>query len=617
MTAAAVDQERANVEAGERVHQYARDVAEGRTVAGELVRLACLRHLQDLETGEARGLRFDAHEAGWTIRFFPSVLRHYKGEWGPRGNQPGKPVVLLPWEEFVVGSIFGWMRRNPDPGHEIPWIRRFTRAYIEVGKKNGKDLLAAGCGIRLGFFDDEPAAEVYCIATKRDQAKLTWNDMDTLVAKSPVLKARIARSARSLFDAATMSKVQPLSSEEKTEEGINPHGGLVNELHRHPDDSMLGMIENSFGARLQPLLLIYTTAGEPGGLTAWAKERRMAERMLRGLETNDQYFAAVYAIDTHDDPFDEACWPKANPSMPVTPKLEEMRQRATEARSEPSKLNAFLRLRLNRPASAVSRFFDVTAWHDERNGGEPPRPGRQRAWGGMDLGWSRDLSAFALWIPTDEGRFGIRIRAWAPEAAARLRGDGLYERFAELGLLTLTEGDVRDDDVVEREILDELEGFDVARLMYDRALAAGLVTRLGRQLGDDVVEPVGQGWVSLSPAMKELDRLAVARKLDHGGNELLLWTIGNTDGKYDDNGNVRPSKPNRNSPDKIDPVSALLDAIAGWLGDTGGVVESDVTYEGMDEEEILGRMLGLDEEEIDARRTARMAREAEAAGVPA
>jgi phage terminase large subunit-like protein len=589
MAVAVSEQDVLNREAGARVHDYARKVVAGEIVAGELLRLACERHLRDLEDGEARGLRFDELAAGWTIRFFPAVLRHYKGEWGPRGNQPGKPVELLPWEEFVVGSIFGWMRRNPAPEHEVAWIRRFTRAYVEVGKKNGKDLLAAGCGIRLAFFDDEPGAEVYCVATKRDQAKLTWSDMDTLVAKSPALKARIKRSARSLFDDQTSSKVMPLSSEEGGEEGINPHGGLVNELHRHANDRMLGMVENSFGARLQPLLLIYTTAGEPGGQTVWASERRMAERMLRAIDENDQYFAAVYAIDEHDDPFDERCWPKANPSMPITPKLEEMRQRAAEAKAEPSKLNAFLRLRLNRPSSSTSRYFDVTAWHDERNSEQPDPPDGQDAWGGFDLGWSRDLSAFGLWIPRDDGRFDIRMRCWAPEASARARGDGLYERFADLGVLTLTEGDVRDDDVIEADILQACVGYRVRKIKYDRALASGLVTRLQRALGDDIVEPVGQGWVSLSPAMKELDRLSVARRLVHGGNQLLLWAVGNTDGKDDDNGNVRPVKPNRNSPDKIDPVSAILDAIAGWMPDQ--VEEDEVSaYEGLTEHEILERM---------------------------
>lgn len=573
MAVATRDQAATNREAGERVHDYARRVVEGETVAGELVRLACQRHLRDLETADERGLRFDAEAAGWAILFFPNVLRHYKGEWGPRGSKPGQPVVLLPWEEFVIGSIFGWMRRNPDPAHDMEWIRRFTRAYVEVGKKNGKDLLAAGCGIKLAFFDGEPGAEVYCVATKRDQAKLTWTDMDTLVERSPVLRSLIKRSARSLYDPQTKSKAMPLSSEEGTEEGINPNGGLCNELHRHVNDRMLSMIENSFGARLQPLLLIYTTAGEPGE-NVWATERRMAERMLHGLIENDQYFAAVYCIDEHDDPFDEAVWPKANPSMPVTPKLEEMRQRAAEAKAEPAKRNAFLRLRLNRPASSSSRYFDLAIWNSPDNA-QPPAPADDSpAWGGLDLGWSRDLSAFALWVPRDDA-FELILRCWAPTEAARSRGDGLYERFADAGWLTLVPGNVRDDEVIEEEILQLARDYTLRRIMYDRALASGLVTRLERA-GVEVL-PLGQGWVSLSPAMKELDRLAALGRLRHGGNALLAWMIGNTDAKADDNGNVRPIKPNRNSPDKIDGVSAALDAVAGWLLDVGPEEDSSVS----------------------------------------
>ncbi len=567
---AAPDREAArNREAGERVHAYARAVMAGEIVAGELVRLACERHLRDLETGEERGLRFDAEEAGWTIRLFPTAFRHYKGEWGPRAGALGKPFELLPWEEFVVGSLFGWLRRNPDPEHEVRWLRRFTKAYLEVGKKNGKTALSAGLGIRLAFFDDEPGAEVYAVATKRDQAKFVWLDAAALVEHSPALRKRIRCSARSLFDPLTKSKFAPVSAEEGTEEGFNPSAAVIDELHRHRDRQMLDMVENSFGARLNPLLVIITTAGEPGGLTVWGSERRLAERVLRGIVDNDQLFAAIYAIDEHDDPFDEACWPKANPALGITPKLEEMRQRAAEAKAEPAKLNAFLRLRLNRPASSVSRFFEMGAWLDERNHGPFAEPEGQDAWGGIDLGWSRDLSAFALWVPRDDGRFELHLRCWAPAAAAAARGDGLYERFAADGHLILTEGDVRDDEAVEAGILELVAGYRIRRIMYDRALASGLVTRLMRALGDDVIEPVGQGWMSLSPAMKELDRLATARRLVLGGNNpLLLWMVGNTDARDDSYGNVRPAKPNRNSPDKIDGVSAAIDAIAGWIGDT-------------------------------------------------
>ncbi len=574
MAVAALDQDAINREFGERVHDYARRVLSGEIATGELVRLACKRHLRDIIEGEARGLRFDPDEAGWAIRFFPTVLRHYKGEWGPRGNQPGQPIVLGPWQEFLVGSLFGWFRQNPTEGHPRGWLLRFTKAYIEVGKKNGKDLTAAGVAIIRTFFRDEPAAECYGIATKREQARQVWLDMDTLVDKSPALKARIKRTVKALFDPVSRSKIMPLSSEEGGEEGINPDTGIVNELHRHRNRKMLDMIENSFGARLEPLLFIITTSGEPGGQTVWASERRIAERVLRGIDDNDQLFALVYAIDEGDDPFDESCWPKANPGIGVSPKWEEMRQRAAEARVEPAKLNAFVRLRLDRPMSSTSRFFDVTTWLDPANSIAPGEPDEIDAWGGIDLGWSRDLSCFGLWVPNG-GRFGIVLHAWAPEAAAKLRGDGLYERFADQGVLTLTEGNVRDDDIIEADILAAVAGYRMRRTMYDRALASGLVQRLTRAGLE--VEPVAQGWVSISPAMKELERLTTLKRLAHGANPLLAWMISNTDGKADDNGNVRPIKPNRNSPDKIDGVSALLNAIAGWLGDgESDAVEPDV-----------------------------------------
>lgn len=566
MAVASVD--RSLVAAAERVTAYAEAVVARRVVAGELMRLACERHLRDLATGDERGLCWRPEEAGWTIEFFPRLLRHYKGEWGPRGGRPGQPVELLDWEAFVVGSLDGWYIRAPEaPGG---WVRRFTTAYVEVAKKNGKTLLAAGIALKRTFFDGEPGAEGYAIATKRDQARLVWDDAVALVEASPALRARIARSARSLFAAGTRSRFVPLSAEEHTEEGINPYVAVVDELHRHRDRGMIGMIENSFGSRLAPLLLIITTAGEPGE-NAWATERRLAEAILRGLTSNERYFAAIWAIDPDDDPFDEACWPKANPSLPVTPKLADLRQRAAEAKASPAKLNDFARLRLNRPMTRTSRYFDVAAWSTPAASAPVTAPDGAAAWAGLDLGWSRDLSAFALWIPRGEA-FEIVVRAWAPEAAARRRSDDLYDRFAADGWLTLTEGDVRDDAVLEAEILELCQRYAVARLKYDRAMASGLIPRL--VAAGLPCEPIGQGWLSLSGPMKELDRLAAAGRLRHGGNPLLLWAIANTDAKTDDNGNVRPAKPSSTSPDKIDPVSALLNAVAGWLLDMGGGPET-------------------------------------------
>lgn len=576
----AVDQDEANREAAERVHAYARDVVAGRIVTGELLRLACERHLHDLETADERGLRFDPIAAGKAIRFFPMLLRHYKGEWGPKGlpgspaYTPGLPIELLEWEAFLVGSLDGWFMRNPELGHPVEWIRRFTIAYVEVGKKNGKSLLGAGVGIKRTFYDAEPGAEGYTLATKRDQARLVWSDADAMVAASPLLQRRIRRSAKTLSDPVTRSKFMPLSAEEKGEEGINPHDAIADELHRYPDGSMLGMIENSFGARLQPLLFIITTAGEPGE-NVWAAQRKLAEDIVRGTVANDRFFALIYAIDPDDNPFDEAVWPKANPSMPVTPKLEELRQRAIEAKASPAKLNDLLRLRLNRPASRQSRFFDMSAWNAEANRVPPQDPPEDTplVWAGLDLGLTRDLSAFGMWIPRGE-RVDIILRAWAPEAAAARRGDGLYERWADEGLMRLTEGDIRDDEAIEADVLELCNLVEVRRFMYDRYGAAALVVRLQR--AGLPVEPVGQGWVSMSPALKELERLYLAGSLNHGGNALLAWAASNADTISDTNGNVRLRKPTISSPEKIDPMSALLDAIAGWLGDRDELPSDEV-----------------------------------------
>ena len=98
----------------------------GQVVAGHLTRLACVRHLEDLKTGASRGLVWDRAAALHAIEFF-SHLRHSTGEWA------GQPFDLQSWQQFVVGSVFGWKRADG--------LRRFRTAYVEVARKNGKSAL--------------------------------------------------------------------------------------------------------------------------------------------------------------------------------------------------------------------------------------------------------------------------------------------------------------------------------------------------------------------------------------------------------------------------------------------------------------------------------------------
>lgn len=555
---------------GERVTRYAHAVVGGSVVAGRLVRLACERHLRDLERADP-DLRFDAELAGHAISFFPVVLRHYKGEWGPIPGvrAEGLPIDLEDWEAFIVGSLFGWLRRNPaqvDAAGHRAWIRRFRKAFVEIAKKNGKTLLAAGIGLLLAFVDDEPGAEVYSAATKKDQAKLLWRDGDEMVLRSPALSRRIRRAANSLFDPATSSFFKPISSEEGSEEGINPHGVIVDEVHRHKTRGLIDMLANSFGARTQPLFLEITTAGDEGEESIWAEEHGYAAQVIEQTVVDDATFVYIATLDADDDPFDEAVWPKANPNLGVSVKLDDLRSAATAAQAAPGKRGSYLRFRMNLRTARSSRFMPMDAWR-ECDAEPQPEVGAD-AWGGLDLGWSDDLSAFALWIPSADGHFDWIARLWAPEHGVWSQNVALrhvYRQWADDGYLTLTDGDVRDDDRIFEDITELVPIYNLRTLRYDRAMATNLVARLYR--AGVVMEQMQQGLITLSAPTKELERLTLKRLIRHGGHPVLTWMAGNLEVRGDDNGNLRPTKPNKNSTLKIDGMSAGIDAIAGWLDD--------------------------------------------------
>ncbi len=151
------------------VHQFAWDTANGRTVCGELMRLACERHLDDIEHGAERGLYFDNDAADRALRFF-AMLKQSDGKWR------GQPFDLEPWQAFIVWNLFGW--------RDAAGNRRFRRAYVQVARKNGKSTLAAAIALLLTFADGEHGAHVYCAATKKDQARIVFDEASAMVRSS-------------------------------------------------------------------------------------------------------------------------------------------------------------------------------------------------------------------------------------------------------------------------------------------------------------------------------------------------------------------------------------------------------------------------------------------------
>lgn len=544
--------------------QYAHDVVDGNIVASKWVRLACKRHLDDLDDGHLRGIYFDEVDANRFIQFFEQFLSHTKGKWA------GQPFLLLPWQQFAVANIFGWKREDG--------TRRFSTLYCQVGRKNGKTQMLAGIGLAMLDFDNEPAASVVFAATKRDQAKIAHDEATRMVKASPALKKRVKVMRNRLFVPSTNSTAEPLSSDAKSADGLSVSLAVLDELHAHKNAELLNVLKSATGARTNPLIAIITTAGFNIGGPCYQVMRGACD-MLEGKVNDDSMFALIYTIDEDDDFSDSSVWVKANPSLDVSISKAYLAKELQQAQNYGgSMLVNFRTKHMNEWVSSSSTWIpdDVITQGDNPVEPDPSQP----CWGGLDLASVSDITALNLVWP-HEGGYITRSWFWLPEDAVEKRiqstGSRMYQQFAELDNVFITEGNVTDYDSIRRFVT----GYHLedGRVKYD---ADCLATRYNIQtiafdrfnssqcvlnLASDGIEmsPYGQGFVSMSAPSKELERLMSEGRLLHGGCPVMRWMFGNTVLSMDPSHNIKPNK--EKSGDKIDGIVALVMAIGQTMTD--------------------------------------------------
>lgn len=536
---------------------YAEAVTSGRELpvpVGALVRSACERHLADLSGGSSRGLRWDGDLASRAIRFF-GLLKQSKGRWADQ------PLELLPWQAFVVGSLFGWQRYRDD--HEA-WVRRYRHGYVEVAKKNGKTTFAAGIGLWLLDMDGENGAEVYSAATKRDQARLCWDEAAQMVHKTAGLRRRIkvVDSRANMYVTETASKYVALGADKDSADGINPHGGIIDELHRHSDRELVDIIEQSAAARQQPLMFYVTTAGLSGE-SIYQELHRYARSVVEGTVADDEWFVYLATLDEADDWQDPSVYGKANPSLGVTVQLADLVQERDKALQVPGRQNAFRRLRLNQQTEQAERWIDLGLWDANAGTVDLERLKGRPCYGGLDLSSVSDLSAWVLAFPRDDDREELDIvaRCWCPESKLKdpsNRYRDQYAQWARKGFLTATEGEAIDYAIVKADILADAARYRIEDLNVD-FLFQGF--QLAQELTGAGLKVFGmrQGFMSMAMPMKEFERRLIAHKLHHGGNPILRWAASNVSVRQDPAGNLKPDKSSR--AEKIDPVVALVMAL--------------------------------------------------------
>jgi phage terminase large subunit-like protein len=556
-----------------RVEAYARSVVDGKVVVGRLVRLACDRHLNELETGKDRGLRFDAKAAQHAIDFC-ELLTHSKGEWA------GTKLKLQPWQAFIVGNLFGWKR--------LDGTRRFRLAYHELARKNGKSTFAAAVGLLLAFFSGEPGAETYTAATKKDQARIVHEEAIRMVRASASLRKTIRIYRDNLSVQATNSKYVPLGADADTLDGLNPSAVIIDELHAHKTRAMLDVLDTATGARREPLLFIITTAGV-GKETVCGQMHDYAVRVLEGTVQEDTTFAFVAGLDEGDDWQNEKCWPKANPNLNVSVKLDDLRQKCRKAKEMVAAQNSFRRLHLSEWCEQATRAIDLKQWDaGAMIEGHPldPKTARaemlerlrgQQCRGGLDLGSVSDLTALALLFGDDAAGYDLLPFFWVPLENARLRErrDRVpYLAWISQGFVRATEGNETDYQVVRKEVNDLASAYGIQELAVDRLFQGVSVCQDLARDGLNLTS-FGQGFFSMAAPTRRFLELVAAGKIRHGGNPVLRWMAGNAATEEDSAGNLKFSK--KKSSEKIDGLIAAVMALGVSM--VGKPVEEPSVYE--------------------------------------
>lgn len=540
------------------VTDYARQVVGGKIVAGKLVRAACQRHLNDLKDGHKRGLIWCPEVALRHIGFF-SYLQHSKGEFA------GKVFELGGWQKFRIGCTLGWF--NIKDG-----TRRFKTSYNEVARKNGKSQEAAGIALDGLIADGEQGAEVYSAATKRDQARIVFAEAARMARRSPDIREKLRVFKPRISVESTNSIFEPLSSDARTLDGLNPSRLIVDELHKHSSRDLLDVLDTALGARRQPLMWIITTAGNDDPETVYAQEHHYAEQVALGVIEDDTYFAYIATLDEGDRWDDELVWIKANPNLGVSVNIEDLRRQVTKAKGSPAAKNAFMRLRLNVRTSSAVKAIPLEQWRACTEGplDEADLYGR-RCFAAFDISKKTDLTAAVLFFPPiEEGeRWKLISKFWMPSDNVTEREEGdraSYSRWIEQGWIEPTPGNVIDQKYVFDQIMEWNRNVEIVSCPYDHWDATRLALDLQNE-GVPVVEFI-QGLRSYSHPTKEFLNLVVAKKLEHGGNPVLEWMANNLKVETDKNLGMMPHK--KKSIGRIDGVVAAIMAYGAAIDDTSG-----------------------------------------------
>ena len=524
---------------------YAIQVVKGEINVCNDIRLTCQRFINQYENAEWEWV-FD-EDYPQHVLDFSAVLKHTKGP------DAGKPIVLEPFQIFLICAIYGFRnKKNRDR-------RMVTDVIVYIPRKAGKSTLTAILALyELQF--GEAGAEVFTLATNREQATIVFDSAKGFIEKMPLeLAGQFETSKYEVKKAGdNQSMFKALSRDtKKTGDGKNPSCVIIDEAAQIVDRNSIEVLHSGMVARRNPLRIYITTASFTKD-TKFYEDLSMYQSMLTGeASDNPRWFGLIYSLDAKDDWRDPTTWAKANPMHGISVFEEAIAQRAEEAKHKPQALNEFLCKTLNIFVSANTAWLDRRFWDECKTDLKRQEP--EAVFIGFDLAATRDLNAVCTLKRFGELDYEAEFKFFLPEEGYKL----IPKHYADIfrvavssGILKLTEGNVMDDREISEYIKQQCEKYEVKEVGYDAYNAASLVARLHES--GIPVKKVGQGMGVLSNPSKYVEKLILNKQIQHDGNPFVGWQLGNCEIYEDVNGNIKVRKNEADKAAKVDGIIAMI-----------------------------------------------------------
>lgn len=498
---------------------------------------------------------YSSARANHAIEFVENYCRHSKGKMG------GKPFILELWQKALVAAAFGII-------HKVTGLRKYREVLLMVARKNGKSTLSAAIGLYMQLADGEAGAEVYAVATKKDQAKIIWLEAKRMVKKSSVLLRRNKPLVAELTADFNDSFFKPLGRDSETLDGLNVHCATMDEIHAWTDDNLYDVVVDGTSSREEPMIFITTTAGMVRE-HIFDRKYDEAANLINGFGDptgyqDEHFLPIIYELDNRKEWTSPECWIKANPGLGTIKRLDQLEAKVKKAKLNSALVKNLLCKDFNIPETTAEAWltkeeavntdtFDICDLK--------PRYGI----GGADLSSTTDLTAAKVifQIPGDPHIY-VMSMYWIPEdlVERRVIEDKIhYDKWIEKGYVRTCPGNkIHHKYITEwfREV-EQQYGIHIFLTGYDAWSATYWVEEMKNEFGESVMVPVRQGKQTLSGPMKNLRANLQAKLINYNANPVDMWCLCNTAVDEDKNGNIQPHKTS-NQRRRIDGTAALLDA---------------------------------------------------------